>query len=197
MSNIINEIDLLNNIIDFMEMTPDENLWSEKKLKSNPPRLIRFQRIKALLKAYLGEDIGISEFINGDFIMVEPHDKYNEFRNYVMKYNKTNNYVYGSEHEFYPGDVSIVFKSFFNYKQKLNAVLSHNSGYIIASGKLLQHSIHVVSKINKSIRKELDDLDHGLKLIINPSNLAFTANELIEKYGYPKDDLSEIDFEWL
>lgn len=44
--------DLLEKILEFNAMTPNKNEWSEKTLNNNKPRLIRFQRIKALLLAF-------------------------------------------------------------------------------------------------------------------------------------------------
>jgi hypothetical protein len=45
-------IDLLEKILEFKEMTPNENDWNYKSLDYNEPRLIRLQQIHALLKAF-------------------------------------------------------------------------------------------------------------------------------------------------
>jgi hypothetical protein len=197
MSAIITEIELVDNICEFLEMTPDESEWNEEKLKSNPPRLIRFRRINSLLKAYMGKGIGLKEFVNGDFIPLTPFNKFNQLKDHIKSYDKTHGHRFDTEHEFYHADVSIVFKSIFNYKQKIASLFSHNSGWLIASGNLLEYNLHVITKTNNSIKNEMEELNQGLKLIINPNNLTFELTELIENYGYPEDDLSEIDFEWL
>ncbi|OYU82644.1 MAG: hypothetical protein CFE24_14980 [Flavobacterium sp. BFFFF2] len=197
MTNIITEIDLIDFICEFIEMTPEESEWSEEKQKSNPPRLIRLKRINALLKAYMGNEIGLSEFISGDFVSLTPLDKFNQLRGHIEIYNKINGHHYDTNHRFYHADVSLIFKSIFKYKQKMESIFSHNCGWLIASGNLLEYYLHVISKINKSIKNEMEELNQVFKLIINPGNLTFSLIDLIENYGYPEDDLSEIDFEWL
>src|SRR5690606_22120804 len=44
--------DLLYNTFEFRAMVPNSNEWNEESLKYNQPRLIRFKRINALLKAF-------------------------------------------------------------------------------------------------------------------------------------------------
>ncbi|MHC9088177.1 hypothetical protein ACXIHB_05635 [Tenacibaculum sp. IMCC1] len=44
--------DLLYKTFEFREMVPNSNEWNESSLKYNEPRLIRFRRLNALLKAF-------------------------------------------------------------------------------------------------------------------------------------------------
>ncbi len=53
----------------------------------------------------------------------------------------------------------------------------------------------VSNDISKKINCE--KLDRFLALIIDPKNKSFTKEELISKYHYPTEDLSEIDEDWL
>ena len=196
-NTLITELDLVDKICDFIDHVPERNEWNENSLLSNPPRLIRYKRIKVLIKAYLGEDIKLHDFIDGNFIKEYQNDKYKALRLHVKDYNKLNNRLYDTVNEFQLRDVQRLFYSLLDYRLKINIALCHNSGWLVASGNLIQHALSIESKINKTIRNSFGELNQALSLVINPTGLKFTEAELIEKYGYPNEDLDEIDFNWL
>jgi hypothetical protein len=51
-SKTYNGIDLLDKILEFVTMTPNEREWNYKSLNSNQPRQIRLKQINSLLKAF-------------------------------------------------------------------------------------------------------------------------------------------------
>ena len=65
--SIIGVRDLLELYLDFNSLTPNRNDWTEKRLHRNEPRLIRYQRLVALFRAF---DIktSIATFHEGKFI---------------------------------------------------------------------------------------------------------------------------------
>ncbi len=196
-NTIITELDLVDNICDFINYVPDRNEWNENSLLSNPPRLIRFKRVNALNKAYLGDDIKLQDFMDGKFVKERPVDRYKALRLHVKDYNKLNKLMYDTDNESHLKDVQRLFISLIDYRLKINAVFCHNSGWLIASGNLIQYELNVESKLNKIIRNSLGELNQALSLILNPTGLKFTEAELIENFGYPDEDLDEVDFNWL
>ncbi len=71
--------DLLDTIIEFTQLTPDQEDWSFKRQKNNDPRFIRMQRILSLLWAFIPEIIikderqAIEDFYSGNFISTLTH----------------------------------------------------------------------------------------------------------------------------
>lgn len=193
----ITEIDLVNKICEFIDYVPDRSEWNEFALESNPPRLIRLQQVNALMKAYLGEEMTIQDFIEGNFIKKRSIDEYNAISLLVKNHNNTNKLFYDTMKKVHIRDVKMLFTSLIDYRLKINSAIYHNSGWLVASGNLLEYSIFVTGQINKLILNSLGELNHALSLIINPTSMKFTKSALIEKFGYPSEDLDEIDLNWL
>jgi len=59
--------DLLDLYLEMCGMIPNQDDWTEKSLKKNKPRLIRFQRLRALFQAF-GIPFELKRFREGEFI---------------------------------------------------------------------------------------------------------------------------------
>lgn len=84
------------------------------------------------------------------------------------------------------------FVSLFRYKAKLNALLRssiqecppHFSAII---------AVHLTDDIEDKLKGVSKELDQILELLVNPNKLQFTESELIARFGFPKENLYDVD----
>jgi hypothetical protein len=191
-------IDLLEKILEFTEMTPDKEEWNYEALQSNPPRYIRLQRIEALMKAFFADDpkyITIQSFLSGEFIKDRDINQYENTVEYIKESLERYQSPFSAREIRLPG-LAFVFHILVDYKRLVRKLVTFNSGWLEAGMSVAQFSIYLTESISENLRGKYNDLDTTLELFINPRLYTFTIKELIEKYGYPKDDLDSIDTEF-
>lgn len=209
--------DLLYKILEFIGMVPNTNEWNENSLRNNPPSLIRFRRLSALLKAFeyiqtekkqkdnwwitfvLKKEVtqgeltkdGIIHFLQGDFILKSEFIITPKIQEFIEKEKSF-------ESDSFNGvkDVYTFYKHLMRYRIEIENVLQHNSGILEASSLGFRSSISLTAKLNKDLNKKVDTIDELLFEIINPKNLSFKEETLIQEFGFPKEDLDEIDMEY-
>jgi hypothetical protein len=188
-------IDLTSELI---RMTPNPSDWNEEILSFNPPRLLRYKRINAMLDSYFGEESGITieKFINGDFIQMLDIDYYLQVIIYMNQYLKSNNLNQYNDLITYR-DLQLTFSSFFKYKCKLNDLFWHNSENLCGGGKGDLFSSNITESISAELVEITERIDTTLEYLINPMGIIRTEFELVLNYGYPSDDLDKIDGEWI
>ena len=103
---IFNGVTLIDKILEFVAMTPNESEWNYKSLSGNKPRLIRLKRINSLLKAfslttnknifekasnYINPDVkaDIKSILSGDFIKNRNIEEYHELIDFGNSFFKT------------------------------------------------------------------------------------------------------------
>ena len=64
---VIRAHNLIHRFLEFQGFSPDRLDWNASALAGNPPRLIRFQRLMAILAAF-GIKTGLASFEKGEFI---------------------------------------------------------------------------------------------------------------------------------
>ncbi len=206
-----NGVDLINKILEFIAMTPNDFEWNYKSLSSNESRLIRLKQIDSLFNALelnksdqnlidktlpsfnksLKQEI--NSVLSGDFIntddVIATREVYEFMKKYLLeKYNDL-----GEVREIRSFELKFIYPKLLNYKTKLRELLTFNSGWLEASATSAFFHITLTNSISSNLENKYDDLDKILDLIINPKNLKFTEKELIEKYNYPTADLGQID----
>lgn len=206
--------DLLEKILEFNAMTPNQNEWSEKILNYNKPRLIRFQRIKALLLAFdvvqinsqkknslinifsrhnsLIQDLtksGILSFMSGEFIKTRDFSKYSNLISIIEQ----NSFSENKPIDIF--DLERFYSHLIQYRISVYNVLSHNSGVLEASNKGFFAAINITGEANNNIKDQINIVDSLLVQIIDPESKELSEQELIDKYDFPKEDINEIDFE--
>ena len=82
-----------------------------------------------------------------------------------------------------------------NYKIKLREIIDFNSGWLEVSSAFSIFHIKLTNSIGSNLINKYDDLDRVIDLFINPEKLHFTEQELIEKFNFPPEDLSQIDMD--
>ncbi len=179
-------------------MTPDKEAWNYEALQSNPPRYIRLQQIEALMKAFFADDpkeITIQSFLSGEFIKDRDIEQYENTIEYVKESLEIYQSSFPTREIRLPG-LAFVFHVLVDYKRLVRNLVTFNSRWLEASMSVAHFSIYLTESISENLRGKYDDLDTTLELFINPKLCTFTIEELIEKYGYPKDDLDSIDIEF-
>ncbi|GGH82741.1 hypothetical protein HNQ91_005883 [Filimonas zeae] len=207
---IFKGITVIDKILEFVALTPDEKHWNYKALGDNMPRLIRLKQINSLLHAfsltanrnilgkatnYLNPDLraDINPILGGDFITNRSLDTYHELADFVKCFLQERNS--GMDRDIRVMELRFIYPKMINYKIKLREIIGFNSGWMEASMPFALFHILLTDSISANLKDKYGDLDHVLELIINPAGLAFTEKELIEKFNYPKDDLHQLDLE--
>lgn len=203
-------IDLLDKILEFVAMTPNENDWNYKSLKNNKPRQIRLQQINSLLKAFtlienknifektsnyfnLDLRLEIKSILNGDFIKTRELEEFNELIHFAKQFLQKSNHSSDKPVRLY--ELSFIYPKLIDYKIKLREIITFNSGWLEAGGAFAIFHIFLTDSISANLNGKFSDLDQALELFINPKKLVFTEKELIEKYNFPTDDLHELDMD--
>ena len=193
-------IDLLEKVFEFIAMTPEEKDWDIKKLQSNKPRQVRLQQIEALLFAFgLHEDnvekgifaskpsVGkaLYSLLYGDFINTLKEHQIEQIDDYVPYFDRK---ISG-------GELQFIYQYMIKYRKQVYTMLRFNSGWLEAGGKMAQYAIRLTSTITDNLNGKTEELDKLLDLIINPNQVSFTEQELIERFQYPDVDLIDIDLD--
>jgi hypothetical protein len=193
-------IDVINQFLEFQLMVPDTALWKESELRENLPKLYRLNQLRALFLAF---DLGkLTEFEGGGFVKNRPPEAYQTIWDKVQKDFKD----LGESTEIHRLNVMnekestryiiSLFERLFLYRKKLFEVLAFNSGVLAASG-LYYYAFRKTENFNQIIKANLESIDNIIGLIISPDRQSFPRKQLIEEFGYPDVDLSEIDMEWI
>ncbi|KAF9658333.1 hypothetical protein ABHQ57_14725 [Tenacibaculum sp. ZH5_bin.1] len=205
--------DLLYKTFEFREMVPNSNEWNESSLKYNEPRLIRFRRLNALLKAFgltrtkkqknslwtmlsgkkrAKEDeltkSEITPFLRGDFILKRESTKYPRVQELIEKEKSSESDPFNE-----PRDVYTFYNHLMKYRIEIDNVLRHNSVVLEASSLGFRSAITLTAELNNDLYKKAVKIDELLFEIINPNDLSFDEETLIKEYGFPKENLNAID----
>ncbi|MAN58265.1 MAG: hypothetical protein CMC08_00335 [Flavobacteriaceae bacterium] len=212
---IWNAKDLLDLVFEFRSLAPATEEWTAEALTGNLPRLVRLQRISALLRAFgltraqyinnankfgleneyanntegkaVQNDVAL--FLEGDFISYHDYSQYSVVKNLIQTASAFEGDVYKY------GDVEYFYSFFMRFRLELDNFLRVNSGVAYAGNLGIRSAIKLTDEITKEILKKAEYMDDILTEIINPERLSFTEEVLINEYGFPTDDLDEIDLD--
>lgn len=201
-------IDLLDKILEFVAMTPNQNQWNYGAQNDDKSRLIRLKQIHSLLKAFSFIEKAtlfqkISNFLNGDFskelnsvlkgdfIEKRTIEEYEEATKFAQTYLQNKNYKYDRPIRLM--ELQFIYPKMVDFKIKLRELLEFNSDWLEASSAFTIFHIRLTNEISSKLDNNFDELDQILELLINPKKLQFTEQELIDKYNFPKEDLHDID----
>lgn len=193
-------IDLLNKVLEFMAMTPNEQEWNLKSLAYNPPRQIRLRQIGALLKAFCVSDgvdlrAGIRSVLTGDFLNGKDPEAFTELVDFVNRFMKKTEPGEETLKSLRPSELRFIYPKMIDYKIKLRQLLGFNSGWMESSSVFARFHISLTNSISANLKDKSGDLDRAIELLINPKKLAFTEAELIAKFNYPSDNLRQVDMD--
>ncbi|MCB9760881.1 MAG: hypothetical protein H6739_13670 [Alphaproteobacteria bacterium] len=198
--------DLLEEVFDFLSWAPKPADWSEAALKARPPARVRFLRVRALSRAFgvwseATPDPGlppnrqpphpISALQFGDFLKgregCPPLDE--AIATYIEAREPRGRHT--------PFGPRIGFMYLFGFVQKARALRRHNSGVLEAGAVELRWAMHEVAQAVAPLEEPVEALAALLARAIDPAERGFTLVELEQRFGYPADDLHEIDMDWM
>jgi hypothetical protein len=207
-------IDLLDKILEFTEMTPNSTQWNLKSLKSNPPRQIRLQQIEALVNAFCvaelnqnllnkaksifsnDQKISIESFLRGDFIKSRNVIEYLDLTQSIKDFVKTKTNNVDQTRDIRIEQLVFIFRQLIDFKRKIRNLLTFNSGWLEASSVTSLFSIYLTDSISNELTGKYNELDNVIEQLINPKNLTFTQEELIDKFDFPIANLNDIDMDF-
>lgn len=206
---------LLQKVLEFMVMTPDDVNWYYDNLRHNKPREVRYRQIEALMKAFLLDDDGqdlakiiyspyagehhsiIRSFLGGNFIRVRDVQLYAKEWQYIMEYATERTGKRLKEHELSNQLVAYQFYDLMGYRRKLYEVMAFPSvRRIAAEVASFQYNILITETINKNLEGKDKELDEALCRLIDPKQRSYSMDELVTRFNYPTENLSEIDSEF-
>ena len=179
---------LLDELFGLLSREPNIANWTEDALAQNPPRLIRLRRLVAMFRAFeLPWDV--SRFLDGKFVDVEHpahaaliaqadrelggHDDYWVRRDQLPRF----------------------FTRLLEYRRTIDRALRFNSGVLEASG-FYAFAVDRIEHVNTQVRASIATIDDLLAALIAPDARKFSQDQLVAQFGFPDDDLWEIDAEW-
>ena len=176
--------------LDLLRLSPDVDNWTEEHLANNPPRLFRLRQLVALFRAF---DIpwDPTGFMEGTFI--RPEDARYDSLLVRLTTEMPAGAVLDSRHT--RRQLPEFFSILFDYRRRVDHVLSFSSGVVEASGLFLLAHKRAGAQ-NQIIDGSLDPIDSTLAELISPVGARFTRKQLVRDFGYPDVDVSEIDVDW-
>jgi len=184
---------LLDDYLEMMSMTSGMQTWDAEQFKDNPPRYYRMQRIQACMKALNIHVQYVHQFKSGGWClplseaMVElilqilegPFQL--DYASYIEEPNSF------SEHNTF--DMLLDIREIMSKYKYLHGSVLAASGHFLTPLFMLNH----LQEKQESEKKAIDEV---LQLLMNPTELRLTREELITQFGYPDVDLDAIDLEW-
>ncbi len=190
-------ITLIDQLLEFVELTPDEDEWTLEALQDNEPRLVRLQQLDVLLKVmmpdiYNANDLksNLRSVLNGDFLLNRSTQQYEALFLQMEATLTALHYDSAYKEEWSVYALHHNYEKVLQYREQLHKLLAFNSGIMEISYPYL-YSVVVTKAITKKI--EGHQLDQFLSSVIDPLNRTFTREELIKEHGYPDVNLYEID----
>jgi hypothetical protein len=185
--------DFLRAASEFERMTSDRDTWTEEHLESNPPRLVRLRRLRALAKAFDVQP-GFEALWSGAFVRQRPFEHYQPFVQRVMRESETlfPDALRSMHRPLMTWDVEHVYERLFKFlTEHAYPMLEFNSGVMAASGVYL-YLVRRVSHSLAGLPELIRPIEELAGLIIDPASRSFSPEELAP-YGWPPEDLFSID----
>jgi hypothetical protein len=179
---------LLYRFLELRSLTPELGHWTEERLSGNPPRLLRLRQLTALFRAF-GIPWDPPSFVEGKFIDPE------QPRYAALLLKLVTEMTEGSDRWVAAHQLPEYFAILYDYRERVDKVLSFSSGLLEASGLYL-HAHLKAGELNQVIRDNVAIIDDSLAALISPEGTAISIEQLVRDYRYPNVDLDEIDLAW-
>ena len=203
-------VDLIEKVVEFTNMTPDQRLWKEGLLKESPPRLVRLRQINALTKAlftkspdsFLGKAKNfftisriptIKTLLSDSFIKGRNVRAYEGFMAWLKTTVQEKEGKLGETGELDHKHLIAVYQRLLRYKKQLMHLLHFNDAQPVAGPVGLRYTVYVTDAVSAALEGKYAVLDKALALLIDPCKLSFSEEELQTDYNYPIEDLQEVD----
>lgn len=174
------------------------------KIDSRPAK-IRKQQIDSLQRAFglisKGANPGdqalpesIDYLLTGKFLLERPREKNGEIADRMATTLRLA-YPQTSFERTNESDITWLFNDLMNFRTEVYKIAY--IGGVDESSPGLLYSQYLQRNLQEVIRKNLDEIDETLWIILDPEKRVLDKKVLVDNYGYPDEDLDEIDLEWL
>lgn len=172
-------------------LSPAMDDWTEERFAGNPPRLFRLRQLAALFRAF-GVPWDLQSFVGGRFIQPE-QPRYDALLSRLATEMAEDMGLGGME--VYRHQLPAFFAILFDYRTRVDSILSFSGGVTEASGLYL-YAHRKAADLNRSIESHVAVIEDILAVLISPEAATFSVGQLVRDHGYPDVDLSAIDEDW-
>ena len=183
--------DLLIRFLELQSMTQNYDDWTEESLSDNPPRLIRLRQLTAMFQAF-GIPWDPRSFIRGTFIQPDLYPYHPLLSRLSIELQEGITNRDWTDHT----RLRRFFEILFRYRIHVESVLSYPDGFLMASG-LMRVCYDKICELSGIFENSIDTIDDILTAVISPTMAAFPVGQMVRDYGYPEDDLEDIDTDWI
>jgi hypothetical protein len=170
--------------------------WSERAFFDNPPRLYRYQRLIALLRAF-ELPLAVEQLQNGAFL-AERAPRSLQFVQDELTALYQQGMLYSTPRPAEGNRYRMLYQQLFRLLHEQYRLQGFNSSWLEAGSAEAQYAILVAQRF-------IDSYDHSLLVplrqmvcrLLDPADRRFSRRELIDRFGFPDVDLDEVDFEWM
>ena len=185
---------LLSRFLELYTLSDNTAKWSMDSFVNNPPRLYRLQAIEALMKA-LQINCTYQEFQYGEFLLGQKQLNQSVLivkikENYPTLFQTTNT---DKKNQI---DFQFMFEMLFGYRMQLQKLTSLRDS-VLEYSEYNRYPVLIIDTINNKLQADIEAIDNILAYLINPKEIHFSNQELIERYNYPIGNLNEIDSDWI
>lgn len=194
--------ELLHKILEFLRMTPERAEWSFEVQRENPPRLVRLRQIDALFSAFGCAGAGLSDvgarieaFSAGRFV---PQRRLEDYAGLLAEIEATigRSKRPPAKCPIRLDDLRVQFADLLQLRLKLDAVVEHHAG-LLEVGYSHYYSFVVTNGVSGLLSERIEELDRVLTRFIDPAGRSFSEEDLRARFGFPSENLNDIDFDWL
>lgn len=179
---------LLDTLYELEELSPFWK-WRSDEFRDNPPRFIRYKMVVSMLKQ-LGYPVAPEDFVTNPFVRDIPEDD-------DLPYDLTDFLkVYGTfQRHLDTGDVRMTFLTLYNFRKRLHHALVDD---LMVSGiGNVKPGNQIMAQVSERLLTDVSFVDQFLCIVVDPKGLKFDKDLLVKDYGYPKENLEEIDLDWI
>lgn len=176
--------------------------WKEAPA-DNPPRLLRFRRIQALVRA-LGLPDDLLAVVNGDFLLTSNHISYDVALTRALELFPGDVYISPFEAEASSQDnthpnithasLAMAFGLAFSQRRSISSAMTNPS--LMGGMALVDVLQRPFNQTCQALAPIADKLDDFLGFLLEPSGREVPFEELVVEWGWPEDDLREVDSDW-
>ncbi|SOD81058.1 hypothetical protein [Spirosoma fluviale] len=198
-------LDLLEKLLDLEAQAPDKEQWVLDHPKHYPPMQVRLKQLAVLVKVFIPELAELSlkdsleALLAGDFISDRNLQAYTPILAYMSSQQMKGGYQKGPRPKD-PGDENVLsrlescYRRLVRFKRQAAAIKAFNQGVLEADWYMM-YSVMLSDSVGKAI--DLGEIDYFLGTIIDPERRHLSEVDLINTYGYPSEDLFDLDLDFL
>ena len=170
--------------------------WSERVFRKNPPRLYRYQRLQALLRAF-DLPLAVPELESGAFLVGRAPASYQFIQDELMRLHQQGTLASA------PGPSGglryrMLYQKLFRLLHEQYQLQRFNSGWLEAGSAEAQYVILMAHRfINSYDHTLLAAVRQTVCRLLDPGERRFSRRELVANFHFPDVDLNEVDFEWM